>query len=182
MHIYLIGYRCTGKTSVGKRLAARLDRPFVDTDAEVVREDGTAISEMVARFGWPYFREREKATLQRLSQQLLKTAERVISTGGGIVLDPENRRLMKATGRVIWLRATPGTILGRMTTDGKSAGQRPDLTDKPIAEEIIQTLEQRRPLYAEAADLHVDTDGVSRDAVCDRCLEILNPLIQGKTD
>ena len=86
MNIFLIGYRCTGKTTIGKILAERLHRDYLDMDQAIEQQTGSTISELVQTHGWDYFRQVEKETL-------LKTREikdTVVSTGGGIVTDPES--------------------------------------------------------------------------------------------
>ncbi len=157
MNLFLIGYRCTGKTRVGKSLAERLGRPFLDTDAEVVRESGMSISDMVDRFGWGYFRDRERRILQRMC----KGNDHVIATGGGIILNPRNVADMAAAGRVVWLRARPATIAERMGRDSRTESQRPSLTGKTPVEEIEETLTERLPLYESAMHMAVDTDGLT---------------------
>ncbi|NJL60378.1 MAG: shikimate kinase [Desulfobacteraceae bacterium] len=100
MNIFLIGFRCTGKSSVGKALAQRLTYPFKDADEELVAESGVSITDMVAKHGWPFFREQERDIIHRLSL----SDNRVIATGGGVILDPDNIRDMKHNGFVMWLK------------------------------------------------------------------------------
>lgn len=161
-NVYLIGYRCTGKTTVGRLLAEALGRPFLDSDAEVVRTAGMSIADMVAAHGWTRFRALERETLLRLS----RLCDHVVATGGGVILDPANVAAMRASGRVFWLRAAPETILARMGADAATAGQRPSLTGRSDPEpqgleaEIRDTLAARLPLYEAAAHYVVDTDGL----------------------
>jgi len=91
MNIYLIGYRCTGKSSVGKSLAKILGWSFLDADVELVKEYKITISEIVATEGWESFRKKEKHVLKRLSS----LDKHVIATGGGAILDEENVKNMK---------------------------------------------------------------------------------------
>jgi shikimate kinase len=154
MNIFLIGYRCTGKTSVGRVLAASLARPFVDTDARIVSLNHQSIHRLVDDHGWPAFRRKEK---QVLKDVCAKTGQ-VVATGGGIVLDAENVALMKQTGRVVLLTAGVETIRQRMHGDDTSAGFRPSLTgNKNVAQEIQQTLSERMPLYKGAMEFCFDT-------------------------
>ncbi len=97
MNIVLIGYRCSGKTVTGLELAARLGRPFVDTDACVVREAGSTVDRIVRENGWRYFRDLESRVIR------LVTARdgREISAGGGAVLRPENLRRLRDNGWVV---------------------------------------------------------------------------------
>ncbi len=167
--LYLIGYRCTGKTSVGRELARRLGWAFADTDAILVEDLGMSITQMVEALGWAGFREAEREVLERISRE--PTDPRpgmVVATGGGVVLDPENVRRMRETGRTVWLRATPETIRQRMAGDTATKGQRPPLTCGAADDEIERVLADRTPQYAEAADLTVDTDNADPDAIVRR--------------
>ena len=166
MNLFLIGYRCTGKTRVGKCLAERLGRPFLDTDAELVHETGMSISDMVKRHGWDFFRRQERRVLQRMCQK----NDHVIATGGGVVLNPRNTADMRAAGRVVWLRANPATIAERMGRDSRSESQRPSLTGKTPVEEIEETLTGRLPLYESAMHAAVDTDGLTIEEITKRIL------------
>jgi shikimate kinase len=169
MNIFLIGYRCTGKSTVGKRLAEKLNWKFVDADAELVSGQGCSISRIVSQSGWTAFRRIEKKVLARLCQSKCQ----VIATGGGVVLDAENRRRMKENGPVIWLRATPETVYKRMIHDDNTLASRPALTDGKLLDEIMETLSDRQPLYASAMSGFVDTDDQSADTVCAEILSIL---------
>lgn len=112
-NLILVGYRCCGKTSVGKLLADLLSYDFVDTDICIESECRSSIDELVADKGWPYFRQKETQTLA----QVLQGNNQVIATGGGMVLAPENRALMKTRGFVIWLAADGSTIVRRLEAD-----------------------------------------------------------------
>jgi shikimate kinase len=169
MNLFLIGYRCTGKSTVGERLAARISWAFIDTDAEVVAATGAPIADLVAREGWPAFRRAESAVIDRLCRR----QRQVVATGGGVVLDGENVRKMRGAGRVIWLTASPETIRHRMLADDASPGQRPPLTDSDLDAEIRETLTRRRDRYAAAADMTVDTDSNGSDAVAEAIIRRL---------
>ena len=112
MNIFLIGYRCTGKSSVGKRLAGKLQWPFLDTDTELIREAGVGISDIVREQGWEVFRDKERAIIRWVC-----TLDRhVVATGGGAVLDRANLDQMKGSGMLVWLKASPtmtGTTAAR---------------------------------------------------------------------
>ncbi len=152
--IVLIGYRCTGKTSLGKRLALRLGLPFIDTDALVEEKAGKTIREIIAESGWAFFREREREAIRGLSA----LRRSVIATGGGAVLDEENAALLKKEGVLIWLVADEETILRRMRRDAATGGQRPPLSSDDLRKEITDTLALRTPIYKRLADLTVATD------------------------
>ena len=162
-NLFLVGYRCTGKSSVGRSLAATLSLPFIDTDSLVVSENGMSIREIVISRGWEAFRRLEHTALQ----QVCTMDRRVVATGGGIVLDAGNVKLMKKSGRIIWLRASPETIKARMLQDQASKTLRPALTSTDSISEIEETLAERAPLYQHAMDFSVDTDHRGVDEICD---------------
>jgi shikimate kinase len=154
VNIYLIGYRCTGKTTVGRWLAGKLGWSFVDSDEEIVRAHGMTILHIVRAQGWEGFRKKEKEALSRIG----RLDRHVVATGGGAVLDPENVWRMKDTGTAFWLKASPETIRSRMAIDGGTGPLRPSLTSKGTEQEVEAVLTQRMPLYAGAAEFSVDTD------------------------
>lgn len=164
MNLFLIGYRCTGKTSVGKALARRLGWPFVDTDRMIAESSGTDIARMVASRGWRFFRAMERQALAAVSA----VDRQVVSTGGGIVLDERNVAAMKKSGTVIWLKASGKTIEARMLTDDATAGNRPPLTEQGLVGEITAVMAKRKPFYEKAADLAFHTDRAEIAAICDR--------------
>jgi len=169
MNLFLIGYRCTGKTSVGGVLAQQLGWRFVDTDRMVVEAAGVSIVQMVADHGWPFFREQERQALISVS-----TGDRqVVSTGGGVVLDERNVSTMKQSGMIVWLTASQKTILTRLLGDPITAEGRPSLTRQGLTAEIASVLAERRPLYEKAADRVVATDRITIAAVCERIIVAL---------
>jgi shikimate kinase len=161
LNLYLIGYRCTGKTTVGRWLADRLGWGFVDSDEEIVRTHGMTIQHVVRAQGWAAFRKKERQALARI----VRLDRRVVATGGGVVLDPENVRSMKNTGTVFWLKATSEAIRRRMSEDGATRTLRPSLTSRGTDDEVESVLAERTPLYRAAADVGVDTDGRSPEEV-----------------
>jgi shikimate kinase len=165
VNLFLTGYRGCGKTEVGRRLAALLQREWVDMDAVLTARFGRSIADHVARSGWPSFREAE----HELLLELCGRDGLVVSTGGGAAVDSRNAQAMRRCGRVVWLRADPTTIAGRMAADAATAGQRPALRGgvDPIGE-IRTVIEERAPAYARAADLQIDTDRLSADQICRR--------------
>ncbi len=150
--IILIGYRCTGKTSIGQRLARRLELPFLDTDLLVEKAVGKTIREMVAERGWAFFRTQERAAVKSLAS--LDAC--VVATGGGAVMDAENAAVLKE-GVVVWLQADAGTIRERMEADFATGERRPPLGDGDLRKEIADTLALRTPVYQRLADCEVDT-------------------------
>ena len=162
MNIYLIGYRCNGKTETGKLIAGILNRQFIDIDLKVVEEEGMNISEIVDKKGWDYFREKESTVLKKVCNK----DKKIVATGGGIVLNKENIVNMKKNGTIVWLKATFATVKKRIMLDAKTKDFRPSLTSKELDEEITETLLLRKPLYKKAMDFSIDTDNLDIDGVC----------------
>lgn len=157
MNLYLVGSRCTGKTTVGKALAAKLGLNFVDADRMISAETGLDIAAIVDKIGWEAFRKKESEVISRLSQR----NGQVIATGGGVVTVSENVTAMRSSGMVIWLKASPETIRTRMQADDATATSRPSLTGQGSLEEIGEVLVERDHLYARAADHFLGTDELS---------------------
>jgi shikimate kinase len=156
MNLFLIGYRCSGKTTIGKTIAETIDWSFVDADVILVRESGRPVKEIVDAEGWETFRRMEQSTLK----QICTKDHQVVATGGGVVLDTANIKTMQTNGMVIWLRASAGTIQKRMQQDKSTGNFRPALTDKGRIEEIEDMLLQRTPYYESASDFSIQTDNV----------------------
>ncbi|RPH52135.1 MAG: shikimate kinase [Desulfobacteraceae bacterium] len=169
MNIYLIGYRCTGKSIVGKLLAVKLGMKFTDADVEIVNSAGKSISEIVEKTGWDEFRRIEKNIIRELSA--LKG--HVVATGGGAVLDGDNAEYMKNTGIVVWLRATSPTISQRMKTDHGTKDFRPALTVKGAIGEIDEILSARKRFYEKAMDFYIDTDNRDISAICSDIINLV---------
>jgi len=166
MNLVLIGYRGTGKTTIGCILAARLGWPLVDTDTLIQERAGKSIKEIVASAGWPEFRRLECETIAEVA-----AADRqVVSAGGGAILDAANREALRASGRVVWLTAAPETIWQRLQTDPKTAAERPNLTEGGGAPEVRKVLGERRAAYQAACHYRVATDECSPDESADRIL------------
>lgn len=168
MNLILIGYRASGKTSVGEKLSGLLGLPFYDTDALTGQQTGKTVREMVLEGGWPAFRQAERAAIAGLAGE----EKAVIALGGGAILDPSNVKALRPRGFFIWLQAEKETIQERLKGDRASAEQRPPLSisGNEDAEEILR---RRIPLYEAIADLIVDTTGLSIEAVCEEILAAL---------
>jgi len=151
-NIYLIGARASGKTTLGRRLAAKLKRPFVDTDQRIGLRTGKTVAEIVAAGGWEAFREAETLAL---SEVAVFTGQ-VVSCGGGIVLRPENRELL-AGGRVFYLKA-PAEVLAERLEHSPAQTQRPSLTGAGIRDEVRQVLAEREALYLGCAQVVLRAD------------------------
>lgn len=166
MNIVLAGYRATGKTTVAEILAEKLSWPLVDTDTLIQERAGMSIQEIVKAEGWPGFRKREREVIADVAAG----SEQVISAGGGAVIDSENVRLLKKSGKVFLLTALPETVHKRMTADDKTAAERPNLTDSDGIEEIRRVLDERREAYLAAADFEIDTDEYPPEEIAGRIL------------
>ncbi|MBW2019371.1 MAG: shikimate kinase AroL [Deltaproteobacteria bacterium] len=175
MNIVLIGYRGTGKTTVGMALSKRLGKAFCDTDDYIERKAKRPISDMVSTEGWAFFRAKEKEAIREVSSR----KDCVIAAGGGAILDDENVENFKKNGIVVLLEATTQTIHERMQGDKRTDQQRPSLTGKDPYEEIEEVLEFRRPFYQRAMDFSVDTTSKSIDQVLDEIVRKLERKSQG---
>jgi len=169
MNIVLIGYRGTGKSTVARILGQRLKRRVMSTDAEIVKEAGQSIPQIVEQFGWDHFRELETQMCRKLQDQ----TELVIDTGGGLILKEENVKILKANGKIFWLTADVSTIASRISGDM----QRPSLSGtKSFVEEIEEILEIRRPHYQAAADVIIPTDHETPESITTKILGDLEVL------
>ncbi len=171
-NLVLIGYRATGKTSVGATLARILKRPFVDLDRVLVAEAHRSVAEIVAQGGWDEFRRREKELVARYHQR----RGQVLATGGGAILDPENVVKLKENGVLVWLKADPETIRERLARDPAQVANRPSLTTDNYLAEVERVLAERQSLYRQAADLEIDTGGLDISQVADLILAATRPL------
>ncbi len=170
MHIVLIGYRGTGKSAVGRRLADKLRMPFYDTDELVERAAGMSIRDMIAEEGWVYFRKRESEVIRKLA--LLQRG--VVATGGGAVMDQGNCDILKKYGLLIWLTAEVMTMVERMRDDATSKERRPSLLHDDTFRETEDVLKERLPLYRWLADFSLDTKGKNIDEIVNAVCEFLN--------
>lgn len=166
-NIALIGFRTTGKSLVGRILAQELQWSFMDMDAELIASFGCDIATWVKTHGWELFRDAESKLLETLALH----RRMVLATGGGVVLRHVNRRVLKAHFRVVWLQAAPETIHARMLQDPGTPANRPSLTELTPREEIRCLLQDRRPLYAEIADLALSTESTPPEGVSTRIRE-----------
>ncbi len=168
-NIVLIGYRGVGKTSVARELAARLDRPWFDADEELERAAGTTIAEIFAAGGEAAFRDWESRIIVQLAEQ----RGAILATGGGAILRPENREALLRHGRLVWLQAEAETIHARIKADAVTAARRPSLTRLGELDEIRALLAVRGPIYAELAEVVVDTEGKTVAALADEIVAAL---------
>lgn len=164
MSIVLIGYRGSGKSTIGKKLADRLWQPFVDTDELIVRRAGMSIREIFETKGEPYFRDLET----EIVKEALLLEDHVVALGGGAILREENRQAIKASNqRVIYLKCDPAVLAERIAADPSTAASRPPLTPgRSSADEVAQVLTEREPLYRQIMHAELDVTRLSpEDAV-----------------
>lgn len=167
-NIALIGFRGSGKTTIGRLLAARLNLAFVDTDAMIVEQTGKSIADVFASEGEAAFRQYERDVVHQVVQQ----SGVVVSVGGGAVMDQVNAALLKEHCFVVWLRAPASVLHERITADCASAANRPRLTDLDDLHEVESLLARRQPVYEALADWAVDTDGIRPDAIIDELADV----------
>jgi len=196
--IFLVGYRATGKSSVGRILAERLGVPFVDSDSMVGENTcGLSIAEYFAARGEEAFRDLEQGALRRILAERPSTGGPVVATGGGIILRPSNVAAMREAGPVVWLTASVNTIRSRLAADRLTSKSRPPLLQRdpekappftgPLTgsasalDEVAQVLSWREPLYRTAAHAEVSTEGRDPSAVADRVLEFLSSWSSGSS-
>ena len=153
--IVLVGMMGAGKSSIGRRLAARLGIPFIDADAEIESAAGMTIREIFAKHGEPYFRAGEARVIARL----LDNGPQVLATGGGSLMDAQTRALIGEKGVSIWLKADIDVLLKRTKRRN----------DRPLAEKIKDLLPIREPLYAQA-DIVVQSRDEPHDTIVDEIM------------
>ena len=166
--IILTGLMGVGKTSVGRRLAARLGLPFFDADAEMEIAAGRSVADIFEDFGEPAFRDGERKVIARL----LDGTPRVIATGGGAFMAEETRALIKQNAISIWLRADIDTLVDRTSR----RDTRPLLKKGNPREVLTRLAEIREPVYAEA-DMEVESNTGPRDETVDRIMETLDAYL-----
>jgi shikimate kinase len=170
--IALIGYRGTGKSTVGCLLAKRLGRRFIDTDRLIESNRGQTIASIFAEGGEKLFRNCETEALASLEGH---AEPLIIAGGGGLPLREENRKILcrLAPGRIVLLTASPEVIAQRMTGDAQSAETRPPLTKLSFYDEIKTVLEQRYPIYLALADHTIVTEKKTPEKIVEEILSLL---------
>jgi shikimate kinase len=170
VHIILIGYRGTGKSAVGKKLAEKLQIPFYDMDELIETRVGRSTKEMVAENGWAYFRDREREIVREITVY----QRSVIAAGGGAVMDEGNAAVLKKHGLLIWLSADVKTIVGRIQDDLNSIARRPAFSQDGIIRETEDILKIRMPVYDRLADFSIDTANKNIDEIVNGICQFLS--------
>jgi shikimate kinase len=172
--IVLVGMMGAGKSTVGRRLAARLHLPFVDVDVEIeTAHAGMTIPEIFAEHGEPYFRDGEARVIARL----LDAAPSVLATGGGAWMRADTRERIRAKGISVWLKAEVDVLLRRV----KRRSDRPLLQTADPAATIGKLVAERYPVYAEA-DLTLISRDIPHDRIVDECIAALAEYLASDAD
>ena len=169
MIISLIGYRGTGKTTVGMLLADRLGWACIDSDRQIQETVGKSIRQIFDEDGEAAFRDWES----RVITELTRRHKLVLALGGGAVLRESNRRAIQVAGPVVWLSADARTIQERLQADPETFRQRPSLTGLSPVDEVSRVLAERLPIYQQAADVTIETDAKSPKEIVDVIIERL---------
>jgi len=168
--IVLVGMMGAGKSTIGRRLAARLNLPFVDADTEIEAAAGMTIPEIFELHGEPHFRDGEARVIARL----LDGGPSVLATGGGSFMREETRRRIAEKAVSIWLKADPDIILRRV----KRRADRPLLQTADPAATVSRLLSEREPVY-QHADVTIASRDVPHDRIVDECLDALRARLTG---
>ena len=162
--VVLVGMMGSGKSSIGRRLAAALDLPFSDADTAIEQAAGMTIEEIFREYGEPYFREGEERVIKRL----LLTGPQVLATGGGAAISPKTRAEILRTGVSIWLKAPVELLLQRVSR----RDNRPLLKTADPRAVLTRLLAEREPYYA-AADLSLESREAPHEAIVEETLSLL---------
>ena len=160
MNIFLVGPMGSGKSAVGRQLALRLGLEFIDSDEEIEARTGVDIPYIFEKEGEAGFREREAEVIDELTQR----QGVLVATGGGAILDPGSRDRLRARGRVVYLR----TSVDQQHARTRRGNDRPLLNNPDPRGTLARLFELRSPLYAEVAEVTVDTDGRKVKTVVDQ--------------
>jgi len=166
MNIVLIGMRGSGKTTVGKILAPKMGREFIEMDELITRKAGLSISEIVEKYGWEKFREIE----EEITSEVAGRVNIINASGGGVVTREKNIATLKKKGVMVWLQAGVDTLVRRIGEDS----ERPPLVEGRGRREAMElTLKERKPLYQQAADLAINTENKTPEEVAEAIINLL---------
>ncbi|MGE4214296.1 MAG: shikimate kinase [Anaerotignaceae bacterium] len=164
-NIILIGFMGCGKTTLGKKLSMKIKYSFIDTDRYIENKEGTSIAKIFEEKGEAYFRDLEKKTVEILSKEV----GNIIATGGGIIKNEENMHMLRETGIIVYLKATPEHIYRNIANDDT----RPLLQGGDKLEKIRSLMEERRELYERYADVTVSVSPGDVNYITERILREL---------
>jgi shikimate kinase len=167
--LVLVGMMGAGKSAIGRKLAQRLNLPFVDADAEIERAAGMSISDIFAKHGEPYFRAGEARVIARL----LEGGPQVLATGGGAFMHPQSREAIRAKGISVWLKADYDVLMKRI----KRRGDRPMLKTEDPGETLRRLMQERDPIYAEA-DVIVHSRDVPHEIIIAEIISAVAPRLE----
>jgi len=166
MNIILIGMRGSGKSTVGKALAKKMDKSFIDMDRLIAVNVGMSLPDFVNRFGWDTFRQKESEIAIKTSNE----TNAVIATGGGVILKKSNINTLRRNSKFVFLKTSINQMFERI----KNAKDRPALTDKnTLMEELEEVWKERKSLYENTADIIIETDNKTINQIAD---EIVSKL------
>lgn len=151
-NIVLVGFMGCGKSTVGREIGMQLNYPLVDTDCLIVESVGMSVAEIFSKHGEAYFRDLETNLLSQILAS--DCSQQIISTGGGLPVREQNRKMLKKLGYVVWLKGSVDTVLERT---GKSK-HRPLINEPNPKEKIQRMLAERDPIYEAVADIAINTD------------------------
>lgn len=174
MNIFLIGFRGAGKSFIGKILAQRLNKKYIDADEYLEQKEGKTIKDIFTESGEETFREIESRVIAELCLQ----NNLIVATGGGVVLNVENVDRMKKCGVAILLEADADTLFERIKGDVGTKTKRPSLTQFDEYQEIKHLLEKRKPLYDKAADFVVNTAQISIDEAANEIMSFIENYVK----
>jgi shikimate kinase len=167
--LVLVGMMGAGKSSIGRKLAQRLNLPFVDADTEIERAAGMSISDIFAKHGEPYFRAGEARVIARL----LDSGPQVLATGGGAFMHPQSRDAIRARGISVWLKAEYDVLMKRI----KRRSDRPMLKTDDPGETLRLLMQERDPVYAEA-DVTVHSRDVPHEIIIAEIISAVTPRLE----
>lgn len=176
MHLYLIGYRGSGKSTVGRLLAQRLSRPYVDSDDLIESESGMSIKDIFANHGELWFRDLESKIVSQVAASAEPT---IVSLGGGAILREASQAVIKSTGKCVWLRARAEYLFERIQSDQATQLRRPNLSQIGGFSEVADILAKRTPIYDRLSDLTVVVEGKTPDEICDEISDCINSASAG---